>query len=564
MLEHLRQKRIIMACLMFFGIYIPLLFRLGNIQLINGSELSKRAFYQRSQEISLEMVERGNIYDRKLRSLSDSGFTERLVVFPVLVKDKNLVARQLATLLGVSVNDVQGRLEQRYGYWPYDLTLKQIQSIKDAKIPGVLVMPVRFRYGPQALAVNLTGYLGKIESLEELQRLKETGKNYRLSDSVGKMGLERYYELELKGSRSERAIRALVDAQSRLIPGLGIEEIKHREDADRRHLVLTLDRDIQQIVEEVMKAKVKKGTVVVMDAKTGDLLALASSPSYNQNSVAQAVYGQEGSYFERTVDRTVLPAQPGSVFKVVVGAAALDNGLADAKRIFECKGMAEPIKCQIQQEHRYHSLATAMALSCNPTFAKLGLELGSDTLIDYARRFGLDTQKVIGYPFRPYRLDWSKVGGENQMVNSSIGQGPVMASPVQITAMMNTIANGGMYIEPRLAKEIRAADGRLLKIFPLGKSHRAISPEAARYLQAMMAKVVREGTGTEANLAENPVAGKTGSAQVTGRESTVNAWFTGYAPVDDPRYTITVLVEEGQSGGQTAAPVFREILEGIS
>lgn len=191
-MKHLRQKRIVMACLLFFGIYIPLLFRLGNIQLINGSELSKRALYQRSHEVSLELVERGNIYDRKLRTLSDSGFAERLVVFPALIQDKNQVARNLASLLGLNETKLRARLEQRYGFWPYQLTAEQVRAVKAAKIQGVLVMPVRFRYGPQALAANLTGYLGKIESMDELERLKATGKNYRLSDYVGKMGLRKW------------------------------------------------------------------------------------------------------------------------------------------------------------------------------------------------------------------------------------------------------------------------------------------------------------------------------------------------------------------------------------
>jgi len=561
-LEHLRQRRIVQACLLIFGIFLPILFKLGNIQLVNGAELARKALYQRSQEVSLELVERGNIYDRKLRSLSDSGFAERLVVFPALVGDKHLVARNLASLLGVTESEVLTRLAGRYGAWPYPLTPEQAKAIKAAKLPGVLVMPVRFRYGPQALAANLIGYLGKIESSSELKRLTGTGKLYRLSDYVGKMGLERYYETELKGKRPERAVRALVDARDKLIPGLGIQEVKHREDSTRRHLVLTLDRDIQQIVEEVLNTRVKKGAVVVMDAKTGDLLALASRPSYNQNSVAKAIYGQEGSYFDRTVDRTVLLAQPGSVFKVVVGAAALDTGLVNSQDIFECRGDAEPVKCQVSTEHRYHSFATAMALSCNPTFVKVGLQLGSDTLIEYAKKFGLDTQKVIGYPFRPDRhQDWYKVGEENQLVNSSIGQGPVLASPVQITAMMNTIANGGMYIEPRLVKEIRGSDGRLLKIFPLGKSHRAVSPETAHAIQGMLERVIQEGTGREAGITGYQVAGKTGSAEVNKKAGTINAWFSGYAPVPEPRYVITVLVEEGESGGKTAAPVFREILQ---
>jgi penicillin-binding protein 2 len=563
--EYIRRKRIVAACLLIFGIFLPIFYKLGTIQLVNGAELAKRALYQRSQDISLEGVNRGNIYDRKLRSLSDSGFKDQIVVFPDLVTDKEKAVQVLARVLTLDQDVVAKRMEERYGVWPYTINELQEKEIRKARIAGVLTMPVRYRYGSEALAANLIGYLGKIGSKEEYQRLQNNGKQYRINDSVGKMGLERYYEGELKGRKPERVVRALVDAKDRLIPGLGIEEVKSNLDSTRRHVVLTIDWDIQQVVEEIMDGRVKKGAVVVMDAKTGDLLALASRPTYNQNSVQQAVYGQEGSFFERTADRTVLFTQPGSVFKVVIAAAAINEGLADDKRIFNCRGQEELVRCNISRKHQYLSLSTAMALSCNPTFVKLGLELGSETVIEYAGKLGLNNQNIIGYPLKKdARQDWSKLGAENQLVNSSIGQGPVLTTPVQITAMMNTFANGGMYIQPRLVKEIRESSGQLYKIFPLGKSYRAISPDTAQTMKTMLERVVTEGTGKEAAITGWQVAGKTGTAEVNKQAGTDNAWFSGYAPANDAKYVVTVLVEDGESGGITAAPVFRDIVEKLS
>lgn len=559
-MDYLREKRIVWVFVLFFAFFIPLMYRLGYIQLVKGGELASKAWEQRTLRVVLESNERGNIYDRNFRSLLDSNYQMRVVAFPSLVADKDETSRVLAPILGLSPEEVAGRLKGKPAYWPEELNRDQLQRLVGQELGGIMVRPLHRRYGSRPLATNTLGYLGKIASKEELAELrKKTQKKYRLGDFVGRSGLEYYYEAELKGTRPEKAVIANVNANGQLIKGLGIENIDQGSDSKRNNLVLTLDRNVQELVEDTMDRWQIRGAVVVMDAGTGDLLALASRPTYRPDKVKEYLNISEDKMF---LDQTILLTEPGSVFKVVVAAAALEEGLAGPESRYRCLDNG-PVSCNVAKPHSEHNLAEAMALSCNPTFVKLGLALGADRIAEYARRFGLDDQKVIGYPYEAdKRQDWSMVQGD--LVNSSIGQGPVLATPIQVTAMLNTIANKGIYIQPRLVRELRTTDGNVVQRFPLGVSHRAVSAATAGKIEDMLVGVTLRGTGRKAALANVQVAGKTGSAQPGNARETTNAWFSGYFPVEKPRYVITVLVQNGTTGGESAAPIFRDIAQGLS
>lgn len=559
-MDYLREKRIVWVFVLFFAFFIPLMYRLGHIQLVKGGEFARRAWEQRTQRVVLESNERGNIYDRNLRSLLDSHYQMRVVAFPSLVADKAGTSRVLASILGVSRDEVARRLNDKPAYWPEELTREQLQRLAGQGLHGIMVRPLHQRYGHRPLATNTLGYLGKIASKEELGELrKTTQKRYGLGDFVGRGGLEYYYEAQLKGTRPEKAVIANVNANGQLIKGLGIENIDQGSDPGRNNLVLTLDKDVQELVEDTMDRWQMRGAVVVMDAGTGDLLALASRPTYKPDKVKEYLDLNEDKMF---LDQTILLTEPGSVFKVVVAAAALEEGLARPESRYQCLGNS-PVPCNVAKPHSDHSLAEAMAVSCNPVFVRLGLALGAERIVEYARRFGLDNQKVIGYPYEAdKRQNWAKV--QDDPVNSSIGQGPVLATPVQITAMLNTIANKGIYIEPRLVRELRTTDGNVVKHFPLGVSHRAVSAATARKVEDMLVGVTLRGTGRKAAMANVQVAGKTGSAQPGNAKETTNAWFSGYFPVEKPKYVITVLVQKGTTGGESAAPIFRDIAQGLS
>ncbi|WP_243137342.1 peptidoglycan D,D-transpeptidase FtsI family protein [Desulfofundulus thermobenzoicus] len=557
-------KRLLFLFSFFLLAFALLLMHLGVIQIGRGEQYAFLALERQTRSLYLEDYPRGDILDRRGQSLTGRLQANRVVVFPSLIPDRTEAARFLGTVLGVPADRISPYLTGDPAYLPRDLTPGMVETIREKGMPGIVVLPVSFRYGPRPLAVQVVGYLGRAQSRTELAALQNSsGKAYQLNDWIGQAGLEKFYEQELKATRPRDAARLFVDAAGRPLPGLGLQFASGRKDPGRRHVVTTIDARIQQVVENVMDRRVKKGAVVVMDTRTGDILALASRPAYDPRPEALPGYlltGEKGTF----MDQATALFQPGSVFKVVVAAAALAEGLVTPDSRFTCRGSAdEPVRCWYGPGHGNINFSRAFAESCNPVFVRVGLELGPEKIIEYARRFGLDNQAITGYPVTPDpRQDLGLIAASHNLVNSSLGQGPVLATPVQLAAMINVLANNGTYIQPRLVMELRDDGGRPVRTFPVEKGHRVLPPSVVAQLREMMEQVTTRGVGREAYLPGCGSAGKTGSAQVDDH-GRVNAWFSGYAPVHDPRYTITVLVREGISGGESAAPVFREIMEQI-
>lgn len=569
-MDYLRQRRIAGVFLFFFLVFMSLMAHLANIQVIQGRDYAVKALNQQTQRVSLERidgesslaeVERGSILDRNLTPLTDPGYYYRLSVFPELIKNKGEAARQIGAVLGVEPAKIIPYLNGKPTLLPLAFPGEKLKETKELNLPGVQVVPVYFRYGPRALARHVIGNLGKISASARLKVLNAGGnKAYHFNDLEGKQGLEALFEKELKGTEAEKSITAFVDAGQHLIPGLGYKIETKGEDPGRQHLVLTIDSRIQQLTEKIMDENIREGAVVVMEANSGDIVALASRPNYDQNAVSKYLPRKD----KALLDHTTLLYQPGSVYKLIVAAAALEEKVVSPDDFFICRGKEDIIPCDSNTPHGRITFAKAMAISCNPTFARVGLKLGAQKLIEYTRRFGLDNQKIIGYNLRnDQREDLSKLRLPNTLVNSSIGQGDVLATPVQITAMMNVAASGGYYFQPRLVKELRTSVGKVTNSFASSAGNRVISQETANTLNQLLAKVTTEGTGKSGFVPQFGSAGKTGTAQVNKSKDISNAWFSGYAPLEEPQYVITVLVEEGKSGGQTAAPVFKSLMEKI-
>ncbi|MDD4334139.1 MAG: penicillin-binding protein 2 [Desulfotomaculaceae bacterium] len=561
----LRRKRLAFILVVFFICFLGLALRLWRIQVVEGEVYACLALEQGSLSVSLEDAPRGRFLDRNLVPL-DAGKTEnRVVVFPEVVKNKDRAAADLAQILGVNEAAVKKHLAGGPVYLPYSLTPEQTGLIRQKNWTGIMALPVHLRYGENSLAAQTLGHLGKVSTYAEYADLAaNSAKVYRYDDLVGKTGLEKVYEEDLKGNRPERAVRVFKDAKGKLLDGPGFEMEEQAPDRDRRDVVLTLDVRIQQVVEDIMDRQVDRGAVVVMEAGTGDILAMTSRPSFDPARPAQNIDGgAEGSSF----DHCTALYQPGSVFKIVVAAAALEDNPARLHSSFTCLGENESLMhCWKLGGHGRINFTSAFAQSCNPTFARIGLDLGAQQLIEYARRLGLDNQNIIGYPmgYDP-RQDLSLIGEPYNLVNCSIGQGPVLVTPLQVAAMTNTIVSGGIYREPRLVKEIRSSSsGSVAQEFYADAGNRAVSPDTAEILRSLMESVVDTGTGTEAAVTVFGSAGKTGSAQVGSSGEQTDAWFTGYAPRKNPRYVVTVLVEGGASGSESAAPIFREIMEKIT
>lgn len=562
-MDYLKQKRLVHLFLIIFICFLGLVSRLFLIQYRDGDLYACLALEQGSRWVSLENTPRGQILDRNGILLTGERMEDRVILFPAAVGNRDKVSSELAVILGVEQDNLNTCFDGEPCLLPYTLTPEQSAAIQKKGWTGVMALPVQFRYGEQQLAAHVIGHLGRVSTPEEFTDLSgRNNKVYHYDDLVGKTGLEMYYEDVLKGTLPQRTVRVYTDAAGRLLGGPGFIVEEQTEDYARCDLVLTLDVRIQKIVEEIMDQSISRGAVVVMDAGSGDILAMASRPGYHPARPEDYLDAGEKNCF---LDHCTALYQPGSVFKVVIAAAALEEGVADFESQFNCRGAEETLlRCWKPEGHGALTFAHAFAESCNPVFARLGLQLGARKVIDYAGRFGLHSQSVLGYPApQDPRQDLKRIADPYNLVNSSIGQGPVLVTPVQVASMINTAVSGGFYRQPRLVQEICNSSGDTLNKLPDDPGRRVISPETAEKLCALLEMAAEVGTGQGALVPVFGSAGKTGTAQVGDNSLSVNAWFAGYAPRANPRYVAAVLIEGSDGGSATAAPVFKEIMEGI-
>ena len=545
--RYIREKRIVVIFLLFILSFFLIFLRLSNVQVFKSSDLAQSAVRQQTREVSLEIksltdqnpksLNRGLFYDRGLESLMDSQEAMRVVIFPQFTKGLDETLISLGEILKESPSDIKELIKTDPVILPFDLTSAQVKEIEALNLSGVAVTKVFARVGVKPLATNLFGYL---------------------EDKDGVTGLERIYNSALKGIGSEKSLVANVNVRGELIPGLGLNVIS-KVDPNRKHVVTTIDKRVQEIVESVMDTYVEEGAVVVMDVATGDILASASRPKFDPTDMDSI----EDHY--KMKDRAVgyQNSPPGSVFKVLVAAAAIEEGIADESTPYECK--EKYFSCS-HDEIPHLTLSQALAVSCNNTFAELALKLGKDKLIEYIKKFNLDTQTIIGYPVESSQIV-DLLNRDHTLVLAAIGQDSISLSPIQVTTLLNTISNGGIYRTPRMVQRLIDSSGKEFKRYNLSTGNQIISFETAQMVHRMLTRVTSSdaGTGKQAYVEGYGSAGKTGTAevekQVDGRKvKSYNSWFSGYSPVQKPELVITVLVEKPKVTGLKATKVFKEIM----
>jgi len=558
----LRNHRLEWSRWLLLLAFLAVTWHLYGIQVSRGAALATQARQMNAEEVPLEEYARGQINDRSGIPLTGPYTANGVVVFPQLMDDSRRDSIALARILDLNPDLLTDKAIDGAYRLTAPLKTAQLKKLRQADLPGVFLLPVSHRYGTSPLAAHVTGHLGKIDSIGQLDQLRSaSGKHYDLGDWVGKSGLEYFYEAQLKGQQPKELAYLALDARGRLVRGPGLTVETANSDPARRNVVTTIDYHLQQMVEDVMDAYVDSGAVVVMEAGSEDILAMASRPCFNPapRYMEETVTSTAGNIF---LDRNIALYQPGSIFKVVLAAAALETGIVEYGTEFHCDGLsAAPIHCWYEQGHGDITFRQAFAQSCNPSFVRLGEMLGADKIIAYAKALGLGEQTITGYPAKQTGQDLSQIGAAFNLPNSSIGQGPVLATPVQLAAMINTFVSGGVYYTPRLVKGLSDDKNQITEFIEGPEPRRALQPETARQLRELMRLTTTEGTGKKADVPVWGSAGKTGSAEVAGEDNLVNAWFAGYAPADNPRYVIVVLAENSRSGGETAAPVFRAIAE---
>lgn len=370
----------------------------------------------------------------------------------------------------------------------------------------------------------------------------------------GKTGLEALANFYLLSSHINPLSQAMARLSGRKSPGDWV--------------VTTLDLKLQQAAAEALGDQ--RGAVVVMEPSTGRILAMVSKPGFDPNGVEadwESLVSEDGGQ-ARLLNRAAQGLYPpGSVFKIVTVLAYIRQHPDDYDQFrFDCDGHFErgdyTIQCYHGNAHGSQDIFQAFANSCNGAFAAMGLELDPGRLLDTATGllFGQDLPVDMAYTGSRFSMD--QEAGDWDIIQTSIGQGLTQMTPLHNALITAAIANNGVLMRPCLLDHVENGAGDVVKDFSPEVWGELMTPREAEILKTMMKQVVTEGTGSALRDADYTAAGKTGSAQFeTGKDS--HAWFTGFAPAEDPRIVVTVIVEEGGSGGQTAAPVARKIFDAL-
>jgi penicillin-binding protein 2 len=587
-------KEIYKYLVVFIGLAFFLIFiRLWSLQVIKGSDL-RRLSENNCIRLRENPADRGMLFDQKGRILAHNRPSYEVYLVPEDLKVNPGVVTEVGRLLNIPPEEIKETLNLQKRRAPFkpvkiksDINWNELAILESNRVhlPG-LVVDVRPRraYDYGELASHLIGYLGEIDE-NELRQAKEA--TYRMGALVGKYGVEYRWENDLKGVDGGRQIE--VDALGREVRSLGTVE-----PSPGNNLYLTIDLDLQKTAEEAYQNK--NGALIAMDPKTGRILAMVSKPSFPPDIFARNILQEE---WESLVENPHHPLQnkgiqgqypAGSVFKIITAIAGLESGVITPSTTFNCTGAFHygnrDFRCWKEGGHGAISLHRAIAESCDVYFYQVGLKVGVDLIAQYANEFGLG--KVIGISL-PHEKSgtvpsssWKKkrfgapwYSGET--LSFSVGQGYLNATPLQLLMLISGVANGGKLYLPQVVEKVEDIHGNKLKEYPpveLGRAN--ISEKTFKIIQEALRGAVNDphGTGWTCQLKEVKVAGKTGTAQVVrlpenfkkgdmnrmAQKFRDHAWFVAYAPFEDPKISIAVLVEHGGFGASAAAPIAKKVI----
>lgn len=573
-LERRIKRRQFLVLLFMSILWLGLLVRLWWIQLgaphhfsRRGIDLVKGAVKQRQQSITLHSG-RGDILDRNGYAFTGVEHPA-LILFPLakgslegtdgLAKLGSIVGKtpaQLNEAMTAAKGPILLRDERNK---VVVLTEEQMQQVNQLAIPGIVALPVTERYRNDEVAKHVIGYIHQNPALVESLYPEEYASGKMSSEStIGASGLERSFDRFLQGVEPS-VLSYYVDGLGRPLRGLDIRHTKQENGYYPLSLRTTLDARIQRKMEQVAEQTgMKEGSIVVLDAKNGDIRAMVSRPEYDQTKVDI----DAGSWQNRAVKQ--LP--PGSVFKIVVAAAALGEGLVLPTDRFTCTGEYGKyhFSCWKKEGHGSVTMEEAFAHSCNIAFAEIAKRVGGDTLEAYAQRLGLSTRVGHLTPDLFRRKEFRQIDGEEQgaifakeasrrdegiLIQTAIGQRDVRVTPLQAANLIVTILRNGQPGQVRLVEQIAYRNGQPFHRFSTqALDQPGIDYVTANKLRKMMRKVVTEGTGKTLDGSVWEVAGKSGTAQKgTAQDPGNHLWFAGYAPYEDPRYAICVVVENQPS-----------------
>ena len=567
-----------------------LLARLWYLQILHGSDMRTLS---ESNRIRLHRVQatRGTVVDRYGRVLIDSRASFDAVLVPEDAQNLTLTIENLAQLLDHSAADMHGLLQQTNARPPFeeivvkrDLSWDEVVAIETHQLdlPGVsLRITPRRSYPLGTTLAHLLGYVGEA-SREDI----EADSRYRMGDLVGKAGLEKRWEHVLRGVNGGQQVE--VDAVGRKL-----RVLREVEEIPGATVQLTIDLDLQQAADAALGNR--DGSVVALDPNSGEILALVDHPSFDPNVFARGIRSEEWRTLladkRRPLNNRAIQGQypPGSTFKIIVAAAALEEGTINPFTRIYCPGSlrfgTHRFRCWKRGGHGSVNVHEALVQSCDVFFYQVSQRLGVDMIADYARAFGLglptgidlEHEKAGTIPDTAWkRIRFKQPWYAGETLSVSIGQGYVTSTPLQMANAIAATAAGRLY-RPHFVRQVETPDGdvihteapELIRDLPLRAT-------TLRQIRDALRDVVNteRGTGKKARIPGYEVAGKTGTSQVVklgkerlkpsqiARHHRDHAWFVAYAPMDAPEIAVAAIVEHADGGGgAVAAPLVREVIE---
>jgi penicillin-binding protein 2 len=586
------KQRLTGAMVCVLAAFLVLFARLFYLQVLEGEELRRLS---ENNCIRLQDIDppRGLIFDRQARLLVENRPAYNLSIIPKDAKPVDQTLARLSHYIKVPLADLLAAVEKKHGYAYKPILLRQdigrdtLAAIEVHKydLPGIVVsVKPRRHYIDRFSAAHLIGYLSEING-KELRSGRYPGT--RSGDFIGKFGVEKTYETYLRGEHGGRQVE--VDARGRVV-----RQLKTVYARPGHNLFLTVDQRLQKKAEALLSDRV--GAVAAMDPKTGEILAMVSSPSFDQNIFVDGMSHDQwqalATNIYRPMENKAIQAEypPASTYKIITAIAALEEGVIDEKTTMFCPGHLKygdrVFRCWKKRGHGKVNVVDALAESCDVFFYQVGQRLGIDRLAWYAAACGLGTPTGIEMDHEARGLvpstAWKrrrlgKPWHKGETLSVAIGQGYNLVTPLQMLGVTAAVANGGTRFRPRILKSIRTAQGAVVTHNrPQVIGRLPVSKKTMDVVRRGLWEVVNtpRGTASRSRVPGIAISGKTGTAQVVslapdnddGKKRPAlahhkdHAWFVAYAPSDAPRIAVAVIVEHGEHGSSAAAPIARELI----
>ena len=590
----LRSRTLILALCLGIITFAMLICRLFYLQIIQHDELQQKAVAQQTRSATIT-ASRGTIFDAKGEPLAISASADTIFISPHEITenehDKDLIARELSEILGVDEESIRKKEDKVESYYQ---VIKQRAEREDAdkvrafinenKIRGIYLVPDSKRYYPfGSLASQIVGFVS--------------------NDNVGLYGVEALYEEELEGTAGLVVTEKNAKGEDVLYK---YEQYYDAEDGN--DLVLTVDATIQHYLEQGLQDAVKKFDVkngasgIVMNARTGAVMAMASLPNYDLNEprailderLAKQLDGLEGDAYKEKLGELQLKQwrnkalndtyEPGSTFKIMTLAMALEEGVISEKNTFECTGKTmvqgwdKPMWCSKHSGHGHQTLAEAVAHSCNPAFIQIGLKVGTQKFYQYMKDFGFLEKTGIDLQGEQRGIFFDEKNFNSQVVSlasAAFGQ-TFNVTPIALTTAVSAAVNGGYLREPYIVQQMLDDEGNVVYEHDNTPVRQVVSEQTSKRVCALLEGVVDGGSGKNAYVAGYRIGGKTGTADKTGTKTAENprgdivVSFVGIAPIDDPEIVVLVALDTPSrdtgtfpSGGNMAAPTVGALMSSI-